>query len=243
MIILNADDWGRSQEETKAALRCHRAGRLSSVTAMVFMKDSERAARLAADTRLDVGLHLNLTEPFTGGCTNASLLSAQERIMAYFRSGPMAFLIYNPLLTSALNDAYRGQREEFWRRYGREPSHLDGHQHAHLCANMLIDKIIPEGEKVRRTFHFWPGEKSAVNRAARRFLNYLVDRRYRSTDYFFALSQSIGEERLARIKRIAQTATVEIMIHPVVAREQKFILGEEFAAFMDGLQAGTYASL
>ena len=163
--------------------------------------------------------------------------------MAYFRSGPMAFLIYNPLLTSALNDAYRGQREEFLRRYGREPSHLDGHQHAHLCANMLIDTIIPEGEKVRRTFHFWPGEKSVVNRTARRFLNYLVDRRYRSTDYFFALSQSIGGERLARIKRVAQTATVEIMTHPVVAREQSFILGEEFAAFVDGLEAGTYASL
>jgi predicted glycoside hydrolase/deacetylase ChbG (UPF0249 family) len=243
VIILNADDWGRSQEETDAALYCHRLGRLSSATAMLFMKDSERAAYLAAEARLDIGLHVNFTEPFTCGCNNASLITAQERVIAYFRSGPRAFLIYNPLLTNALIDSYRGQREEFLRRYGREPSHLDGHQHAHLCANMLIDKVIPKGEKVRRTFHFWPGEKNIVNRTTRRFLNYMVDRRYRSTDYFFALSQSIGRERLARIKCVAQTATVEIMTHPVVAREKSFICGKGFAAFVDGLETGTYASI
>ena len=32
---------------------------------MVFMKDSERAAALANQHTVDVGLHLNFTEPFT----------------------------------------------------------------------------------------------------------------------------------------------------------------------------------
>ena len=32
------------------------------------------------------------------------------------------------------------------RLYGKLPSHVDGHQHRHLCANMLIDPIIPEGQ-------------------------------------------------------------------------------------------------
>ena len=66
MLIINADDFGRSVAETDAALRCYIAGRITSVSAMVFMADSERAAELAKENELDVGLHLNFTERFTG---------------------------------------------------------------------------------------------------------------------------------------------------------------------------------
>src|SRR5437588_264599 len=37
MIIINADDWGRSEAETDIALRCFKAGRITSVTAMVLV--------------------------------------------------------------------------------------------------------------------------------------------------------------------------------------------------------------
>ncbi len=35
MLIINADDFGRSAAETDAALRCYRTARLTSVSAMV----------------------------------------------------------------------------------------------------------------------------------------------------------------------------------------------------------------
>ena len=44
MLTVNADDWGRSRAETDAALQCHGKKRITSVSAMVFMEDSERAA-------------------------------------------------------------------------------------------------------------------------------------------------------------------------------------------------------
>ena len=44
MLIINADDWGRSVAETNAALRCYEEARITSASAMVFMADSERAA-------------------------------------------------------------------------------------------------------------------------------------------------------------------------------------------------------
>ena len=65
MLIINADDWGRSVAETDAALKCFRERRITSVSAMVFMGDSERAAELAKENKLDVGLHLNFTDRFT----------------------------------------------------------------------------------------------------------------------------------------------------------------------------------
>ena len=72
---------------------------------------------------------------------------------------------------------------------------MDGHQHMHLCANMLFDRVIRTGERVRRSFSFWPGEKSFLNRTYRRFIDAWLARRYRLTDFFFALSQTFPEER------------------------------------------------
>ena len=65
MLIVNADDWGRSVAETDAALTCFSQGRVTSVTAMTFMADSERAAGIALRHDIPVGLHLNFTEPLT----------------------------------------------------------------------------------------------------------------------------------------------------------------------------------
>jgi predicted glycoside hydrolase/deacetylase ChbG (UPF0249 family) len=42
MLIVNADDWGGSVAETDAALRCYRERRITSLTTMLFMQDSER---------------------------------------------------------------------------------------------------------------------------------------------------------------------------------------------------------
>ena len=56
MLIINADDWGRSVAETDAAFQCYTKGRVTSVSAMVFMADSERAAELAKENELDGGL-------------------------------------------------------------------------------------------------------------------------------------------------------------------------------------------
>jgi len=61
MLIINADDWGRSRTETDAALQCYEKGRITSASAMVFMEDSERAADIAKENQVDVGLHLNFS--------------------------------------------------------------------------------------------------------------------------------------------------------------------------------------
>ena len=46
---------------------------------MVFMADSERAAELAKENELDVGLHLNFAERFTGKRVAATLENYQRR--------------------------------------------------------------------------------------------------------------------------------------------------------------------
>lgn len=65
VVAINADDWGRDANTTDRILECVQGCVVSSVSAMVFMEDSERAAHAAREHHVDAGLHLNFTTPFT----------------------------------------------------------------------------------------------------------------------------------------------------------------------------------
>jgi hypothetical protein len=123
------------------------------------------------------------------------------------------------------------------------PSHVDGHQHRHLCANILIDDVIPRGTKVRRNFSFWPGEKSVVNRGYRGLMDMCLGRRYRLTDYFFSLGQCLKTGRLIRVVTAAQSADVELMTHPARSEERDWLLSATFSQTMQGLRLAPYAQL
>jgi predicted glycoside hydrolase/deacetylase ChbG (UPF0249 family) len=79
MLIINADDWGH--QRPRLMLQSNVIGKEEShlFSAMVFMEDSERAAELANDNGLDVGVHLNFTEPFTGKNDAPKLRDYHER--------------------------------------------------------------------------------------------------------------------------------------------------------------------
>ena len=241
MLIINADDFGRSAPETDAALRCHEQGRITSVSAMMFMEDSERAAELAKEKDLDVGLHLNFAEPFTGKNYPSELHRYHAKTIRYLMGNKYAQLVYNPLLRREFAYSYEAQENEFLRLYGRRPSHIDGHHHMHLCANVLLSKVIPAGVKMRRNFSFWPGEKSLLNRTYRALVDHWLARRYRLPDYFFDLTQCIQKGKLDRVAALANASTVELMTHPVVREEREYLLSDGFRLILERLEVGGYA--
>ena len=228
---------------TDAALACFKAGRITSVSAMVFMDDSERGAELAAGLALDLGLHVNLDQVFSGRTCPFKLAEQQGRILRFLKRSRYAGLIYHPGLRQAFRYVYQAQEDEFVRLYGRPPTHIDGHRHMHLCANMLIDGILPAGSKVRRNFSYFPGEKSALNRTYRRWVDGRLARRFRMTDYFFALSQNLSQPRLVRVAELARTANVELMTHPEKIDEYAWLMSGQFNDFAAGLRLVGYAGL
>src|SRR5262245_37412586 len=129
MLIINADDWGRSVMETNAALRCYAMGRITSVSGMVFMVDSERAADLAKENELDVGLHLNFTDRFTSGRVASKLANHHNKIARFLTRNRYSQVFYNPALRREFAYSCKAQVEEFTRLFGRGPSHIDGHHH------------------------------------------------------------------------------------------------------------------
>jgi chitin disaccharide deacetylase len=236
MLIINADDWGRSAAETEAALRCHKANRISSVSAMVFMDDSERAADLAKETQLDVGLHLNFSEELTDKRCSIKLKEYQERLIKFLRQNKFAQVVYNPFLRKAFAYSYRAQAEEFVRLFGKAPSRIDGHHHMHLCANVLLSNLIPAGTKMRRNFSFWTGEKILLNRTYRALIDRWLARRYRLADYFFDLTQCIQGKKLDRVAALAKSKSVELMTHPVVQSEADYLMSAEFGELLRRLE-------
>jgi chitin disaccharide deacetylase len=241
MLIINADDFGRSAAETNAAISCYTAGRITSLSAMVFMGDSERAAELAKEIQPDVGLHLNFTERFSGPMVPATLASYQDKLAGFLTRNRYSQVIYNPLLRKEFSYSYEAQFDEFTRLFGNPPSRIDGHHHMHLCANLLLSNLIPHGMKVRRNFSFWPGEKSWFNRAYRSFVDRWLARRYELTDYFFDLTQSIREEKIDRAMALAKSNKVELMTHPILELESEYLMSHQFQAMLQRLNVGGYA--
>jgi predicted glycoside hydrolase/deacetylase ChbG (UPF0249 family) len=228
VIIVNADDFGRSRAESDAVVACHTAGRITSTTAMVFMQDSERAAEAALSLDIQTGLHLNLSQEFTGARVSERLRQSHDRVVAFLRSSKYALVVYNPLLRRQFRDVVEAQIDEFARLYGEPPSHIDGHQHLHLCANLLKDRCLPAGSRVRRNFSFWPGEKSALNRYYRRCVDSILARKYSLVDYFFSLEESLRSGRLDKVFSLAETATVELMTHPVNRQEFDYLMSDAY---------------
>lgn len=226
-LIVNADDWGRDIQTTDRILECVTIGTVSSASAMVFMKDSERAADMARGRGVDCGLHLNFTMRFSAPDCPSRLSEHQERIIRYLRGNRWAQAVYHPGLASSFKYVAGAQMEEFERIFDMKPRRLDGHHHMHLCANVLFGRLLPPATIVRRNFSFRPREKSRINRLYRRAIDHVLAKRHRLTDFFFSLPPLEPESRVDEIFSIARQSIVEVETHPVNAAEYKFLTSGE----------------
>lgn len=226
-LIVNADDWGRNAETTGRILDCFHCGALSSTSGMVFMEDSERAAEIALENGLDVGLHLNFTTEFSCSKAPLKLKNHQDRTSRYLRANRWAQAVYHPGLASSFEYLVSAQIEEFVRIFGTPPNRLDGHHHMHLCANVLVGSLLPAGTIVRRNFSFRPHEKGTINRLYRSAIDHVLEKRHRLTDLFFSLPPLQPRSRVEEIFAIARGAVIEVETHPIHPEEYRFLTSGE----------------
>jgi predicted glycoside hydrolase/deacetylase ChbG (UPF0249 family) len=234
LLIINADDWGRDVHTTGRILDCVLRGSISSVSAMVFMEDSEHAAAIARERGIDTGLHLNLTTPFSAASCPSRLKEHQQKLAEYLRRCSLARAVYHPWLGRSFEYAVKTQIEEYSRIYGTQPERLDGHHHMHLSANLLFRNLLPPGTIVRRHFSWESDEKPLRNRLFRKFTHILLARSHRFADFFFSLSPVDPPARLQRIFSLAYRSVVELETHPVKPEEYRFLTnGELFSRAAD----------
>jgi predicted glycoside hydrolase/deacetylase ChbG (UPF0249 family) len=237
LLIVNADDWGRDRRTTDRILACSRKGGISSVSAMVFMEDTERAAEIAKEQGLDAGLHLNLTSPFTAPRCPAQVGERQQQLARYLLKHPFARALYHPGLAGHFEYVIGAQLDEFQRLYGMGPGRIDGHHHMHLCANVLLHGLLPPGTKVRRHFSYERGEKRVRNSLFRHSTRLALGGRHLQTDYFFSLPPLVSD-RLRYIFSLAEQYVVELETHPLDDREYQFLSEGEIFRWIDRSSIG-----
>jgi chitin disaccharide deacetylase len=132
-VIINADDFGISEEVNEAIIRAHREGVLTSCSLMVTGAAFEQAVRLAKEhPRLAVGLHL--VTVVGRSALPASEISALVDEQGNFSNDPnTAGLKYYflPQARRQLRKELAAQFERF-HQTGLPFSHIDGHLHLHV---------------------------------------------------------------------------------------------------------------
>jgi predicted glycoside hydrolase/deacetylase ChbG (UPF0249 family) len=114
ILIVNADDFGRSPGVNRGVARSHEHGIVTSATLMVRWPGADEAAAYARRSSLGVGLHLDLGEwEFRDGGWHACYEVLAEQT------------------PQAVAAEIASQLERFERLVGRSPTHLDSHQHVH----------------------------------------------------------------------------------------------------------------
>jgi len=244
MLVINADDWGGWRKATDAAHVCFCDGRIDSSTAMVFMDDSERGADIAKDCGIDIGLHLNLNKELDYYPKEHQKLNYHhEKVYRFLQKNKYALIFYNPLIRDSIDYIIKAQFDEFQRLFHKMPTHIDGHQHMHLCTNILVDRLLPIGSVVRRSFTFYRGQKNLFNRLYRRLVDLVLESRHITTEYFFSLSQLLKNNNFSHLVDLARKSSVELMVHPEWPIENCFLRGDQFPKITEELKRGNFKDL
>jgi predicted glycoside hydrolase/deacetylase ChbG (UPF0249 family) len=252
LLIVNADDWGYDEPTTDAILATFQAGRISSTTGMVYMADSDRAAGLAEQHRVPVGLHINLTQPFSDPATPPEVRARQQRLIDRIGktsgvppeipdTASLRRWLYDPLLQREVDRAIADQLARYREIYATPPTHFDGHNHVDLCPNVFFSRSIPRGAKLRNTLNRFPVERSAPG-LLRDLRQAVRSRRFASTRYLLhvthlRLDPGDLDPRLALAKQVP----VEVMAHPGFAGERDILMSAEWGAAIADQRLGSFA--
>jgi predicted glycoside hydrolase/deacetylase ChbG (UPF0249 family) len=201
ILVVNADDLGRTRGINAGVFEAHRRGLVTSATLMVGFAAAEDAARELADhPGLGVGLHVTLTGavPTLPASRVPSLVGADGR----FAPRPEGMGELDP---SDVRAEIVHQLQRFERLVGRAPTHLDSHHHSHrhpVVRDVLIEVASERALPVRSS-------SADVQRALRAA-------RIATTDHF--VERFYGEETtldvLFEILRGVAPGTTELMCHP-----------------------------
>jgi len=184
-LIVNADDFGRSRGVNQGVITAHERGIVTSASLMVRWPAVKPAAAYArAHPGLTVGIHVDLGE-------------------WVFREGAWLALYEVVPLDDERRVAGEVSRQlvDFRRLVGREPTHLDSHQHVH------------RREPVRSILLEMARQLGVPLRGYNRLVRYLGDF-YGQTAEGLPLPGAISVERLIAIMNALPAGFTELGCHP-----------------------------
>jgi len=203
LLIVNADDFGRSAGVNHGIVRAHREGIVTSTTLMTNAPGTAHAATLAATTPgLAIGVHLVLT--YARPLLNPSRIRSLVREDGSFWRPTE--LLARPIDRREALLEYRAQFARARELVGREPTHVDTHHwvHDHPALSWAICELALETGAAARTHT--PEQRDEYRAKG-----------VRTPDHFMREFQHPGHievaDLLALLLRLDEGVT-ELMCHP-----------------------------
>jgi chitin disaccharide deacetylase len=238
VLIIGADDLGASAATTQAIFDAFAAGSVTSTSAMVWMRDSAGAAAAAAERDVPTGLHLNLTRPYDGPGVPAGVRERHAALAGRiepdgWRDGQLSTEVDLALLRDVVSD----QLGEFRRQFG-DPTHVDGHHHVHVYP--AVSACLPPELPIR-----------SLPRAARDVTAPASARELRLRGRFMVPELTLDLAQVhpelggagLQLLRLARSATVEVVTHPVFPEQRRLLAGADWRAALASLEVGSYREL
>lgn len=235
-LIVNADDFGKSEEINRAICEAFDKGFINSTTLMVNMPGAGAAYDLARENGFadKVGIHLNITEgmPLTEAIRSNPLVCAPDgSFNAAFYHSTKYRLYMDGLAINQIKDELDAQIGLFL-DMGFKTLHIDSHHHVHTnypvyrALRSLAAKYDYEYIRLSRNLYrggsvFNNVYKHFYNAAVRRLAVHTSDHfgSYKDLMSYFSLDPYRAADRIkeppAAMKRLIDDRIVEIMVHPM----------------------------
>ena len=227
-MIINADDFGISENVNKAVCEAFKRGVVNRTTIIVNMPYSEQAAELARENGFfgSVGLHLNFTEgqPLTEICRKSSLCDERGFFKGEFHIPKRARLRLSKDVIEAIYCEAEAQIQKYL-AMGFTLMHADSHNYTHTYlsiarpVNKLLKKYGFKSVRISRNIPRWDFPLSFI--IYKFIYNSLIKRmkcggeRIKTTKYF---GSRFDFERFTEKKPTLseKEKNTEIMTHPII---------------------------
>ena len=221
-LIVNADDFGRTEGINLGTIEAHKSGIVTSATVMILERFAAQGIRraLSESPGMSLGLHCVLT----GGGAPASDPARLPTVAPGGRFARNAEALPEVLDPGEIRLELDAQIALFERAAGRPPSHLDSHHHSALHPS--VEPVFAAAAKERGI----PVRASSAD--ARRSLR---RQGLRVPDFFFDGFYAHGataENLLAIIDSLPEGSS-ELMCHPGHPDEE-LLAGSSYAAEREG---------
>lgn len=229
-IIINADDFGKSEKVNQAILECFCKRYVDRTTLMVNMPYAEEAVQLAKENHFfdKVGLHLNLTDgkPLTEAIGRNPLFCDEKgQFHAQFHRQLKYRLYMSDSDIRQIQEELIAQIQRYL-GYGATLRHVDSHHHVHTdipvlkALEPLLKKYEIKSIRIgRNLFH----KESLGNRFYKRYYNSRLGALHVDvTDYFGSYVDYVKYFEALGTKKTAfcKNHSIEIMVHPMYNEQE-----------------------
>lgn len=221
-MIINADDFGKSEEVNRAIVEAFEKRLINRTTLMVNMPYADDAVKLAEKNGFAdrVGLHLNLTEgePLTDGIrTNPLFCDKNGCFHAQFHMTIKHRLYMNRETTNQVYDELKAQLQKY-QDYNLCLWHIDSHHHVHTDYSIYraVKKLSKEfsfsSVRISRNLYFGG---SLLMKIYKWNYNHAVKKICRETADLFGSYQDLKNVLEEHPNQLRVKSRMEIMVHPM----------------------------